>query len=80
MYNRTSVEASTLKYFAIFTGKHLRPATLLKRDSNTSGFSVNIAKTYFEEHLRIAAFASVFNKNKRCLHGRKNLVKLGLKS
>ena len=47
------------KNFAIFTRKHMcwnRPVTLLKRDSTTDVFPVNIGKflkkTYFEEHLR----------------------------
>ena len=57
----------TLKYFAIFTAKHLcwrlfliklqdrRPATLLERDSNTSLLLLilqNFKNAYFEEHLR----------------------------
>ena len=37
-------------------------------------------KTYFGEHLRTAAPASVFNKNKRCLCGSKTLHKMGLKN
>ena len=49
------------KNFAIFTRKHMcwsRPATLLKKDSNTD-FSCKYweisKKTYFEEHLRTLA-------------------------
>ena len=34
--------------------------------------------TYFEEHLRTAASASVFNKNKRCLCGSKTPHKIDL--
>ena len=49
-YRRCSIKKAVLKNFAIFTGKHLcwglfliklqvsRPATLLKRDSNTGKF------------------------------------------
>ena len=66
---RCSVKKGVLKNCA---GKHLcwslfliklqafRPATLLKRDSNTSGFLYEIDEilqnTYFEEHLRMAVF------------------------
>ena len=40
-----AVTGNVLKNFAIFTGIHLRPATLLKRDSNTSVcIPVNVAK------------------------------------
>ena len=61
---------AVLKNFAIFTGKHLfwslflirfqpfRPATLLKRDSNTGVFPWNLRnfkENYFEEHLRTVA-------------------------
>ena len=68
----------TLKNFTIFTGKHLfwdifllklqacRPATLLKRDSNTvfsREFCEIFKKTYLGEHLRTTA--SVVLKNNR---------------
>ena len=61
-YWRCSTKRAVLKNFAIFRGKHLcmslflkklqawRPATLLKRDSNTGAFPLNIAnflKTLF---------------------------------
>ena len=44
-----------LKNSTNFTGKHLRPATFLKRDSNTGVFSKNFVKflraPFFTEHL-----------------------------
>ena len=72
---------AVLTNIAIFKGKHLcmslfliklkafRPATLLKRDSNTGlfscGYCQNFKNTYFEEHLRTAAFLYArFNKLK----------------
>ena len=60
-----SAKKGAFKYFSKFTGKHLgwslflikllalRPATLLKRDSNTSVFLSNLRNsTNFEERLR----------------------------
>ena len=59
-----------LKNFSNFTGKQLywslfliklqanRPASLIKRDSNTGAFLSNLRNFYFEEHLRMAAFSS----------------------
>ena len=58
---------AALKNFAIFAGKHLgwslfliklqtfRPATLLKRDSNTGVLLLIFKNNYFGEHLRPAA-------------------------
>ena len=68
-----SIEKAVLKNFAIFTGKHLswslllidlqasRPATFLKRDSNTPMFSCEYCKifknNYFDKNLRTTASA-----------------------
>ena len=68
-----------LSNFAIFTGKHLKACNFIKKRLQHKRFPVNIAKNYFEEHLRRAASAYVFNKNKRCLCGSKTLHKIDLK-
>ena len=75
-----------IKNFAIFRGKHLcwslfvikfpacKPANLLKRGSNTSIFSINIAKylrtAFFIEHFQWLLFKAMFEtcqnlKNKK---------------
>ena len=50
-----------LKFFAKFTGKKLRPATLLKKRLRHRIFPVNFAKflraIFFKEHLRATASA-----------------------
>ena len=43
-----------LKNFAIFTGKAFRPATLLKRVSNTEYYEI-FKNSFVVEHLRTAA-------------------------
>ena len=64
-HRRCSVKKGVLKNFANFTGKHLRwslsliklrPATLLKRDSNTGVFLWNFK--HFSEHLSRRTSAS----------------------
>ena len=69
-HRRCSVKKGVLKNLRNFTGKHLywslfliklqtfRPATLLRRDSNTGFFLWNLQSFYehlFEEHLRTTA-------------------------
>ena len=68
-----SIKEAALKNFAIFAGKHLfwslfsmklqawKPATLLKRDSNTFVFLwilQNLKNAYFEEQLQTAVFVA----------------------
>ena len=65
-------------------GNTWRPATLSKRYSNTSVFQWILRnfleRTYFEEHLRTAASASIFNNNKKCFCGSKTLHKTDLEN
>ena len=67
-YRSSFIKKAALKNFAIFTWKHLKACRNCYK------------QTYFEEHLRTVAFASVFNKNKRCVRDSKNLLKIGLKN
>ena len=60
-HQRCSLEKAVFKNFAIFTGKHLLESLFIKVALQRRCFPVNIAKfnfksTYFEEHLRTAAF------------------------
>ena len=59
-------------------GKFLRIPEFPRLPRNRPGHIFN--NTYFEEHLRTAASASVFNQNKRCLCGSKTLHKIDLKN
>ena len=72
-HQRCSVKKAALKNFATFAGKHpcwslfsmklqaWKPATLLKRDSNTFVFLwilQNLKNAYFEEQLQTAVFVA----------------------
>ena len=76
-FTHRNVKIDVLTNFANFTWKHLcwslfliklqvwKPATLLKRDSNTAIFLWNLEifkNTYFEKNLRRAASASCLKK------------------
>ena len=53
---RCSIKKGVLKNFSKFTGKHLRPATLLKKETLWHRcFPVDFKNTFFTEHLRTAA-------------------------
>ena len=81
-HQRCSTKKATLKNFAIFIGKHLKACNFIKKrlQHKCCEYCEIFKNTCFEEHLQTAASASVFNKNKRSLHGSKNFHKIGLKN
>ena len=81
-HRRSSIKKAALKNFAIFTGKHLKACNFIKKrfQRKCCEYCEIFKNTCFEEHLWTAASGSVFNKNKRCLRGSKNLHKIGFKN
>ena len=75
-HRSSSIKKAALKNFAEFTWKQLKVFNFIKKRLQHKCFSLN---TFLEEDLWTAAFASVFDKNKRCLCGSENLPKTGLK-
>ena len=81
-HRRSSIKKAALKNFGIFTGKNLKACNFIKKrfQRKCCEYCEIFKNTCFEEHLWTAASGPAFNKNKRCLHGSKNVHKIGFKN